>query len=100
MPENGAPIPPPSESPHGDFPLPRNWGQAWPIILWGMLALAFTFVIAESLMAIIVAPLARAFTAFVALLCLTAIIIYRGWFLEKFKNPNKGLVVGILCTSL
>src|ERR1700730_10252555 len=85
----------PASEPHGECPLPGNWGQAWPIILWGMLALAFCFVIADSLAALVSDPLTRAGAAFVALLGLTAMVIYRHWMLERFHNPSGGLVAGV-----
>jgi hypothetical protein len=87
-----SPLPPPSE-PHSDFPLPGNWAQAWPIILWGILALALVFVFAESLGEIVVRPVYRAGSAAVALISVTAMIIYRRQLLEKFRDPSPSLIV-------
>jgi hypothetical protein len=86
--------------PHSDFPLPRGWADAWPIMLWGMLALGFALVVTDSLMELIANPLARAATAFAALLGLAALLIYRGALLEKLRNPSSGLIAGVVCTLL
>jgi hypothetical protein len=85
---------------HSEFPIPASWTEAWPIILWGMLALAFAFVIADSLTAIIADPLARAVAGFVALLGLTAVLIYRSWLWQKLSNPSPGLIIAVLCSLL
>jgi hypothetical protein len=92
--------PQPQSAPHSEFPVPRNWQEAWPVILWGMLALAFAFVIADSLAALISDPLMRAGGGVVALLGLTAMLIYRDWLWGKFRNPSGGLIAGVLCILL
>jgi hypothetical protein len=92
---------PPSEpAPHSEFPIPRSWGEAWPIILWGMLAFSFVLVFADSMAAIIEKPLLRAGVAAVALLGVTAMLIYRDRLQAKFRDPSGSLIVGAICTVL
>jgi hypothetical protein len=55
---------------------------------------------AESLGQIIVNPAYRAGTAAVALIGVTAIVIYRERLLEKFKDPSGGLIVGVISIGL
>jgi hypothetical protein len=93
--------PPPDHlPPHSDFPLPHSWGDAWPIILWGMLALALVFVFAESLGEIIVNPALRAGCAAVSLIGVTAMLIYRQALLAKFRDPKPSWIVGAICTLI
>ncbi len=89
----------PSE-PHSEFPLPGRWAQAWPIILWGMLAFSLVLIFAESLAELIMSPALRAASAVIALMGVTALIIYRQSLLAKFRNPNPGLTITISCIMI
>jgi hypothetical protein len=86
--------------PHSEFPIPRSWSQAWPIILWGMLAFSFVLVFAESLLALIENPMLRAGMAGVSLIGVTAMLIYRQTLLAKFRNPTAAQIILTISTVL
>jgi hypothetical protein len=92
--------PPTEQTPHSEFPIPRSWGAAWPLILWGMLAFSLVLVFAESMAALIESPALRAGTSVVALLGVTAMLIYRERLLLKLRNPSPWLIAAIACTTL
>jgi hypothetical protein len=97
----GTPVSQPTTpEPHSEFPLPTTWGDAWPIILWGMLAFSFVLVFAESLLAIIENPMLRAGVAGVSLIGVTAMLIYRQALLAKFRNPTAAQIILIITTVL
>ena len=54
-----------------------------------MLAFSLVLIFAESLAELIMSPALRAASAVIALMGVTALIIYRQSLLAKFRNPNR-----------
>jgi hypothetical protein len=91
------PLPQPTSIEHF---IPRSWGEAWPLLIWGFLALAFAFVFAESIGELFKDPALRAGMAFASMVGLAALVIYRSWLIARFTNASGTSLVFAIGTAI
>jgi hypothetical protein len=81
-------------------PIPNSWKEAIPTVIWVVLVLAFGFVFAEAVGALFENPWLRAAFALVAMVGLVAMLIYRTWLVEQFKNLSGVAVLAAILVFL
>jgi hypothetical protein len=81
-------------------PIPNSWKEATPTVIWVVLVLAFGFVFAESIGSLFQNPLYRAVFAFIAMVGLVAMLIYRAWLVNRFRTLSGGSILAAIIALL
>jgi hypothetical protein len=81
-------------------PIPNSWKEAIPVVIWVVLVLAFGFLFAESLGELFKDPLWRAGFALTAMVGFLAMLIYRKWLNQRFRNLSGGSILAAIITVL
>jgi hypothetical protein len=80
--------------------LPKTLKEAVPHLVWGVLILAFGFVLVESVGELFPNPVWRAVYGFVGMVGLTIMLIFRWWLLDRFKTLSGGSILAAFLVLL